>query len=124
MIGRRKVLIGSVAYLALWMGAWIYGPHALRAQLTEEVRPHWREWHEKRQSTLVANGRKATVPSLPIYEKGPVVIVEKVFCPAPLFFRADCVQMAHGLDGERWSGWYFVTPWRVYQFGARWQWVS
>ena len=65
-----------------------------------------------------------SIPHLPVYESGPVARVDLLACPAPLFIRVSCGRSIGGDNGYGWIGWYFVTPWRIYQISATYTWVS
>jgi hypothetical protein len=117
MTKKQKILSGIIAsYAGLWAAGWLAGPKLLSRQLMADAVPRWQEWNSKRVKTVVVGGREIAVSSLPAYDTGPVVSVENVLSPFPLIFRADCTKAIHGLEGRRWIGWYFVTPWHAYKF--------
>lgn len=116
-------MLGAVCgYLALWAITWMYGPAALHRQLYIEAYPDWQR-SESRYKKAVQE-HQWVLPHLPVYDHGPYIKVEKVFCPAPLFFRAECVQAVGGLEGHNWTAWYLVTPWHLYGFAIIHGWVS
>jgi hypothetical protein len=119
MTKKRKIIASALAcYAALWVASWFLGPKVLSRQLMADAAPRWREWNSKRLKKVMVDGREVAVPSLPVYDSGPIVRVENVLSPLPFVFRADCTKAIHGLDGVQWVGWYFVTPWHAYEVAS------
>jgi hypothetical protein len=117
----KKLFVVAGVYFGLWGLTWSYAPKALERQIYDEAVPDWREYRRQRDER---SKNRPSRPDLPVYEHGPVSRVELLVCPAPFVIKADCGRSIGGLNGNGWVGWYFATPWRIYQVAATHTWVS
>lgn len=125
MNNRRKFVIWfGVPLIALWLAGLYFGPRQLEAQLFADARPRWEAWHSTRVTSVIVDGQEVSVPSLAVYESGPVVRVEEIFSPIPMVFRCECEVSIHGVDGRGWVAWNLVTPWRIYEISGSSLWES
>jgi hypothetical protein len=114
----KKAMVVAGVYLGLWGLTWWYAPSALQRQIYKEAVPDWREYRGQREERRKSASGAPVLPDLPIYEHGPVAHVDLLACPAAFVIKVDCARHIGGLNGYMWLGWYFVTPWRIYQISG------
>ena len=117
----RKLTIGIVTYATLWLATWLYTPVALERQLYNEAYAVWQHFHAEQKREIRNDPHHVNKMA---FEKGPVVDVDPLICPAPFLIKIECGRAIGGLNGSGNISWYLLTPWHVYELSYVETWVS
>lgn len=92
--------------------------------MLSEANPEWQRFHEEQELLKMRHPEIARAPGTMAFDAGPVVEVKLLICPVPFFFRAETKRIIGGLNGAGAEGWFFYSPWRVYDIAVSGTWVS